>query len=304
MDKRRQEKEELLKYPCPDKDDFNTHGVLLSNEIKHYAVKYKMIHPFEEECLKPAAYELRVGYEYALGGKIERLSEDTGKNLITIPPFEVVIINTYERINLPRFLIARWNIRVKKAYEGLLWVGGPQVDPGYEGYLRCPIYNLSNKDVTLRLGEHIAIIDFVKTTPFVEGCKPYDRPPKRIVFDDYEPDKLESALYKAAAERIKNIERKVDKVESSIGIVFATVAILFTALTLFVTVPSRELVPTISITGWVYVSIILSVAAITIALSRLRLMKNSWVLIGVTTWLIILTLISIKVVKLLGIALW
>jgi len=308
MDKRKQEREELLKYHCHEKDDFNTHGVLLSNEIKYYASTYKMIDPFDEERLKPAAYELRVGDEYALGGKIGKLSDDAGKNLITIPPFEVVIISTMERINLPRFIIARWNIRVRKAYEGLLWVGGPQVDPGWVGYLRCPIYNLSNKNVTLRLGEAIAIIDFVKTTPFSKDCIEYDRPPKRIVFDDYDPEKLESALYKTATERIKNIEGKVDKVESSISLVFAIVAILFTALTLFVTIPSKsleDLVPKFSINGWCYVSVIMSVAAIVITFSKpLRPIKKSLFFTIVVLWLGILTLILAKFIIKLGIPIW
>jgi deoxycytidine triphosphate deaminase len=139
---------------------------LLSDEIKFYVEKCKLIDPFDEESLKPAAYELRVGYEYAMDGKIKKLSDATGENFVEIPPFQVVVIKTMERVNLPRFMIARWNIRVRKAYDGLLWVGGPQVDPGYVGYLSCPIYNLSDKAVKLELGDNIAVIDFVKTTPF------------------------------------------------------------------------------------------------------------------------------------------
>ena len=52
---------------------------------------------------------------------------------------------------MPRFLIGRWNIRVTVAYKGLLWVGGPQVDPGWVGHLFCPIYNLSDQEVNFKL---------------------------------------------------------------------------------------------------------------------------------------------------------
>jgi len=120
-----------------------------------------MIAPFKKANLKPAGYELTVGDEYFMSGQYLPLDSH-----VTIQPFEVAVIKTGERIRLPRFMIARWNIRVRHAYAGLLWVGGPQVDPGYAGYLFCPIYNLSDKPVTLYKGEELALMDFSRTTPF------------------------------------------------------------------------------------------------------------------------------------------
>jgi len=115
-------------------------GVLLSDQITYYAQKHHLIFPFDTgDQLKPAGYELSVGDEYFLSGEFHNLEEK-----VTIPPFEVAVIKTKEIVRLPRFMIARWNIRVKHAYAGLLWVGGPQVDPGYVGNLFCPIYNLSD----------------------------------------------------------------------------------------------------------------------------------------------------------------
>jgi deoxycytidine triphosphate deaminase len=105
-------------------------GVLLSDEITYYAQNRHLIVPFDLGKLKPAGYELTVGNEYFLSGEFHELEEK-----ITIPPFEVAVLKTGEIIRLPRFMIARWNIRVKHAYSGLLWVGGPQVDPGYVGFL-------------------------------------------------------------------------------------------------------------------------------------------------------------------------
>lgn len=184
-----------------------------------------------------------------------------------IPPFEVAVIKTGERINLPRFLIARWNIRVKWAYEGLLWVGGPQVDAGWVGHLLCPIYNLSDKEVTLKLGEPVAVIDFVKTTPFVKGCKEYGRPPKRLVFGDYNSENLRSALYNEARKRINDIERKVNSVgtrlDTSIGIVFAAISILVATLSILVS--SREAIR-VTLPGWFYLSVILSIVSLIVSL--------------------------------------
>ncbi len=240
MNRREKEIERLQRFPDVRVDDLerqNIHGVLLADEIEFYATKYKMIEPFERENLKPAAYELTVGNEYALGGEIKELFDESGKDQIKIPAFQVVVIKTAQTVNLPRFIIARWNIRVRWAYEGLAWVGGPQVDPGYVGHLFCPIYNLSNKEVTLRLGEPIAIIDFVKTTRFKESIPKeyqYTRPPKRVVFEDYNPDRLKSALYTEAKERIEGVSKRVDATETRIdrftATVLTVVGVLFTAL--------------------------------------------------------------------------
>lgn len=297
ISKREREKAILEGYTCLDQDERGTHGVLLSDEIRFYVDRCRLIDPFNEESLKPAAYELRVGYEYAMDGKIKRLSEDTGNDFVEVPPFQVVVIKTMERINLPRFLIARWNIRVRKAYEGLLWVGGPQVDPGYVGYLSCPIYNLSDKKVKLSLGEHIAVIDFVKTTPFTKKEKPseqdeYKRPPKRIVFEDYEPETLKSALFTQAETRVADIEQRVRRFETYISLAFVAITVLFTALTLFVTgkTPANTTGQSSSNT-WVYLSLVFSIIAVAAVLvANRRLVKDHLFKTIVFVWLALLTL--------------
>ncbi len=299
ISKRAREIQELRKYDPPlEHDDLDTHGVLLSDEIEHYVNKCKLIDPFEKENLKPAAYELRVGYEYSMGGRIKKLSPETGDSFIRVPPFHVVVIKTMERVNLPRFLIARWNIRVRKAYEGLLWVGGPQVDPGYVGYLSCPIYNLSNKDVLLTCGEAIAVIDFVKTTPFKKkeipsdkGCKEYPRPPSRVLFEEYLPQTLQSALVTEAVERVDNIEKKVIRVESYISIAFVAITILFAALTIFVTEKGS---PTSTTQGpvhyWMYLSLAFSMLALSVAIfTRRRLLRDTVFKVFIVVWLALLT---------------
>jgi deoxycytidine triphosphate deaminase len=218
-----------------------------------------MIDPFKEENLTAAGYELTVGDEYSLGGETKTLAE--GEE-IRIDAFQVAIIKTGETLNLPRFLIARWNIRVRWAYEGLLWVGGPQVDPGWVGHLCCPIYNLSDKTVTLRYGDPIARMDFVTTTPFngSSARHQYKRPPKRTLFVDYKPESLKSALYTEARQRINDIrdemQKRVGTVESLVatfmGATVTAVAILIAVLAFFVA-PERKSLPL-----WALVNLALS----------------------------------------------
>ena len=267
--------DDLSKYPCPEKDDLGTSGVLTSDEIEYYANEYKMIEHFDPKSLKPAGYELHLGEDYAIGGKRKKLSPENPE--LEIPPFEVAVISTKEIINLPRFIIARWNLRVRKVYEGLLWTGGPQVDPGWLGRLFCPIYNLSSEPVTLRLGEPIALIDFVKTTPFQKGkTKEYDRPPKRKELEDYNWN-LKSALVTEAKNRMDEVENKANRVESMIGIIITAIVILFAALSILVTSGHSGQHINVTLPLWVYISVGLSVLAIAIALFQPVKLRIKWV---------------------------
>ena len=221
-------------------------GVLLSDEIKFYVKQGQLICPFNPDNLKPAAYELTVGNEAMVGGEFLSLGDDPkDDNVLCIPPFEVAVIKTGETLNLPRFLIGRWNIRVAWAYKGLVWVGGPQVDPGYIGHLFCPIYNLSNKKVRIRKGQAIAVFDFVKTTHFDPeradngGLLRYPRPPKRVVIEGFEIDDFRSAL-RDQAEAIPKLEKSLEdglkdvqkRVDGFTTLVFVVLAILMSAVAL------------------------------------------------------------------------
>ena len=213
-------------------------GILLSDQITFFAEKHNLIAPFRRENLKPAGYELTVGDEYFLSGQYMPLDSH-----VTIQPFEVAVIKTGERLRLPRFMIARWNIRVRHAYAGLLWVGGPQVDPGYSGYLFCPIYNLSDKPVTLRRGEELALMDFSRTTHFdptktkVEGLVRYTFPPSRVVMEDFGIIDFQSALFTRAGRKIEEFEDTLKTLEGRFiqftQISFAVFAMALTLLAIY-----------------------------------------------------------------------
>lgn len=271
--------EEILgKFPDVKEDsEGGEPGVALSDEVSRYVKTFKLICPFNPNNLRAASYELTVGNEYALGGEKARLYDEPDKNTIKIPAFQVAIIKTKEIINMPRFLIGRWNVRVAKAYEGLLWVGGPQVDPGWVGHLFCPIYNLSDKEVVLEKGESLARIDFIRTTTFrkdkKDEIKLFPRPPQRKTINDYNW-RLKSGLFTEVGQKIKNVESRMNEVESevnrfgtrldtSIAIIFAAIAILVAALSIFVT--SSQVIH-VTLPWWIYLSVGLSVVALGFAI--------------------------------------
>jgi len=266
--KKKQELERLRHFPCPQSDQREDApmGVLLSDEIQHYVRTIKLIDPCLEPNLKAAGYELSVGDEYVLGGERRELKKDGD---IRIRPFDVVVIKTAETINLPRFLIARWNVRVKWAYEGLLWVGAPQVDPGWVGYLCCPLFNLSDKEVVLRYHDPIALMDFVTTTPFKPGKSlEYPRPPKRVLLEEYRAAELKSALYTEAKRRIDEIEKntrtRIDSIEKRmeffLGSTLVIITVLFAVLAIFTTFGKETVVPV-----WPNISALFSIVALAFA---------------------------------------
>jgi deoxycytidine triphosphate deaminase len=316
VEKTRREKEQdrlralVAKRPTDDRD-FPFTGVLLNDAIQKCVDAFGLITPLSKENLKPANYKLRIGDEYALKGEIKTLSDQPGQNQITIDPFDVAVIKTLETINMPRFLIARWNIRVQLAYEGLLWVGGPQVDAGYVGYLFCPIYNLSDKPVTLTHGDPIAVIDFVKTSPFNPDVS-MDYPhvlPERILFEDYNPQKLRSALATRVVsqlnefdENIKNLSKVVEermasaqgRIDNFVSITFAVVGLLFAAVTLFFGKPNVSNWWDPSVFWICALSIIVSMFAWVNSQSSVRWFRHRWqrvafelLLIGATLCVIV-----------------
>jgi len=252
------ERRRLLQLPgYPHHRPAEECGVLLSDRIQHYCDKYQLIDPFERENLKPAGYDLTVGRNYSRSG--QQLALDDGMELV-IGPYQVAIIQTHETLNMPEFLIGRWNIRVKLAYKGLLWVGGAQVDPGFRGHLCCPIYNLSTEPVRLKFRDTIAMIDFVTTTPLGPACKRFDWRSKWLVFREYPllssgiearvsefKDEIESARKETKDELSKtksNNDRSLGEINSRIdtflALVFTVVAVLFAGLGIVATTSPGE----------------------------------------------------------------
>jgi deoxycytidine triphosphate deaminase len=152
------------KYIDPKRKDSSRKGMLLSNEIEMFRQKNLLIaDEFIEKNLRPAAYTLRIGTKFIDSkGKPGKL--DDNNSSFVMEPNSIVYVSTYEQLNLPYYIAARFNLRVKWVYKGILLGTGPQVEPGYRGYLSCPLYNLTNSPFRITFREDFATIDFERTT--------------------------------------------------------------------------------------------------------------------------------------------
>ena len=119
------EVERLLKYPSapyyPLADRRSTgrpSGVLLSDEIEFYCRYYKLIDPYEPDNIMAASYELRVGLKYSVGGTPHALR--LGDKL-TIPRFEVAVIEILETLNIPDFRKRPKRTVLLSVHESIKW---------------------------------------------------------------------------------------------------------------------------------------------------------------------------------------
>jgi len=148
-------------------------GVLLSDRIKLYVQEVGLIEPFREQNLCPASYDLILGTDCWYSDHASETGEPKrilkpGERLV-IPPNSIVFVSSAETLNLPFYLTARFNLKLRFLHEGLLIGTGPQVDPGFRGKLSCPLHNISNEKICLTCGDTFAVVEFQKTTPFAQG---------------------------------------------------------------------------------------------------------------------------------------
>ncbi len=197
------------------------------SDIKRIPNPYPLIEPFDRELLRAARYELRLGDEAHVGGTPHRLHED---NLfLVLKPHQVAVVKTHEFLRIPRFLIARWNLRVRMVYEGLLWVGGPQVDPGWAGHLYCPIYNLAEREIYLEYKQPIFTMDFVRVYPTSD--KPFHG--RRGTIDQHDIHRLKSAPFEELT-RLLNLEPRF---YGAFGLMFVILALIIAIVGVIVASP-------------------------------------------------------------------
>ena len=209
-----------------------------------------MIEPYSACRLRPASYQLTLGKEVHVGGKHKHVDQSDG---IILPPHQVAVVSTRETLRIPRDVIARWSLRVTNIYEGLLWTGGPQVDPGWEGPLFCPIYNLAERTIVLKYGDPLFTIDFVRTTPVTAEleklkCDPEKYPkvwftPQRRTLAEHDIHRLQSAPHEVL-ERLREMETELQKFREigygAIGLMFTVLAIMVAALAVVAVGPTAR----------------------------------------------------------------
>ena len=91
-----------------------------------------------------------------------------------------------EKLLLPEYIAARFNLHIRHVHKGILLGTGPLVDPGFSGNLLIPLHNLTDNEYKLKGGEGIIWIEFTKLSKhdFWNHPKNKDNPPDLPPFPD------------------------------------------------------------------------------------------------------------------------
>ncbi len=106
---------------------------------------------FQESCLTPNGYDLRIGDI--------RTGNSTYTTEVEVPPGRHFLVSTLEYLNLPAYIMAEIWIRSSYARMGVIGSFGA-VDAGFRGNLTLSFYNASENRISLRRGDRIAQIVF------------------------------------------------------------------------------------------------------------------------------------------------
>lgn len=141
-------------------------SVLNAAQFCEYIAETGMIHPFypEEELIKVATYDIKIGGRYLLwdneGNKKSEVIEK--REAFTLPENSIGYVTLDPFFRIPDYIVARFNLKIKHVYKGLLLGTGPIVDPGFQGKLSIPLHNLTTNDYTFRGGDPLISMEFTK----------------------------------------------------------------------------------------------------------------------------------------------
>jgi len=127
------------------------YGILTKREI----IELNLITMADYRCYKHASYDLRLGAEYFLPASHGQQNRCTIQNcaktqILRVPPFSSVIVETYESVKLPANVAGRFDLRINHALTGLMVQMGTQIEPGYEGKLFALLHNVSDREILLK----------------------------------------------------------------------------------------------------------------------------------------------------------
>jgi len=115
--------------------------------------------PARLEWIKVSSLDLHLGPEAFLGTGTD-IVELVEKRLLTIPPGELALVTTLEKVRVGSRYAAQIGLRYAFARKGLDLLAGPQIDPGFRGRLHVALVNLSPREIAIAYGEPLVTLVF------------------------------------------------------------------------------------------------------------------------------------------------
>lgn len=163
-----------------------------------------IIEPFDEDCLTPIGYDLRVG-EKGFSWKSRCRVEVNERNALKIEPHDTVVIETYESIQLSKQIGATIHAMATQVLRRGLSHISTTIDPGWTGKILISVHNHRETTVELEFKEKLCTVCFYKMQ--TEARKDVLRPPGRTDIWSELLDKAREERERIEAERVREKQR-------------------------------------------------------------------------------------------------
>ncbi len=135
-----------------------TGGFWTSEKLKQRLPQ--IVEPYDPEAVKACAYEMCVGEEaFVSGEETKKLLLKEGETIV-IPPGQIALVITKEKINAPLDGLGFLSIKSSQKLRGLINISGFHVDPGFHGKLVFSMYNAGMQTIHLSKGSKLFMIWF------------------------------------------------------------------------------------------------------------------------------------------------
>lgn len=243
-------------------------SILLSDQIENFVKKELLIvdNTFDKRNLRTAKYDARLGRMYYKDDDYHTLDDD--RRILKIAPYELVFVESHEVFRLPENIIGQYDIRISGCLGGMGLQTGLQLDPTYYGRIFCPLFNFSNKTLTLRYQEHFASIQFSYTTAPTHEVKPFESERQGLLsLNQALPDEPGRSGLEELGANIKKTQRELERrikdfdststrlhtrIDSMVSAVFEAMAFMIAALGVLVAavtmMVTRDIIPAVPVT--------------------------------------------------------
>lgn len=175
--------------------------LLNSADIYDYVEKTGMIYPFNQNYLKPASYGVPLGGEFVYWENMDKIVEGRFENIVerdsenervfVLKKNSIVYLGLAPEFRFPSYIAARFNLKIKHIYQGLLLGTGPLIDPGFQGRIYVPLHNLTNNEYKIQIDKPLIWMEFTKLSSNISWNKNYQANKERVgEYVPFDPEKI------------------------------------------------------------------------------------------------------------------
>lgn len=140
-------------------------SILSDSDILTLQEKEKVITPFSEKYLQPSSYDLHfdVRKKVIVPPLCDNKSLKTNFSRIVLPPWEVVLVSTKEKVKIPNGYVGRVEGVSSLGRIGLIvHITAGFIDPNFKGHITLELVNMNRYPIILNDDCKIAQIVFEK----------------------------------------------------------------------------------------------------------------------------------------------